>query len=218
MIRALRADSFWIVPVDDMVGQQPHAFHVPATGEELKGAHTYVTGGDTSQDCALKHCFPNHHFPGRHCGKRASRGNAKRRHRLADHVLAQDWTQRGSPITAARVWRPTGAFELNIAPYTGAVNQLAKKNRAAIPELRHKHTELVTRIRGGDGLSPFGNAIARQHLHTLPACEQLGVQAKLGGQRLVNPNEPRGSNLCGRETREEPLGQPRVCIVEWKRI
>jgi hypothetical protein len=106
---------------------------------------------------------------------------------------------------------------LEIAPYSGPVYQLAQEDRAAVTELRHERAELVPRIRGGDRLGRLGNTIARQRLHTFPAGEQLGIKAELGGQGPVQTNEPWGPDRSGQDTREEPLGQPRIRVVERKR-
>ena len=154
--------------------------------------------------------------PGGHRGERAGRGDAQRRHRLADHVLAQDRAERGPPVAAARVGRPTRAFELYIASRPGSVDDLAEEDRAPVPELRHERAELVPRVRGGNRLGRLGDAIARQHLHAFLAGEQVGIEAESGGQGPVNPNEPRGPDRGGRDAREEPLGQPRIRVVERK--
>jgi hypothetical protein len=75
----------------------------------------------------------------------------------------------------------------------------------------------VPGISGGNRLSRFGNTIARQHLRTFFAAEQFGIQTEPGGQWLVHPDEARGPDRSGQDTREEPFGQPRIRVVERKR-
>ena len=61
-----------------------------------------------------------------------------------------------------------------------------------------------------------GHTFACQHLYTFLAGEPIRIEGELEGQGPVNPNEPRSSDRDRQDAREEPLGQPRIRVVERK--
>ena len=62
-------NRFWVVPRDDVIGEMPDRLHIPARGEELKGADADVARRDAGQHGAGQRHFTPNGLAGRHSGE-----------------------------------------------------------------------------------------------------------------------------------------------------
>ena len=212
------ASSFGVVAGDDVIGEMPDRLHISARGKELKGADADVARRDAGQHGAGQRHFTPDGLAGRDNGERPGGGDAERGHRLADDVLAQDRSERGAAIAVAGERRGAGALELDVAAHAVGIDDLAEKNGPAITELRHEVAELVAGIGHGERLAELGHPVARKDRHALGRRKQSGIEPELAGEILVQPNEAGRSDGRRRQTRKEPLRQPRVAVVEGKNV
>jgi hypothetical protein len=75
-------------------------------------------------------------------------------------------------------------------------------------------TELVAGIGHGQRLAGLGHGIAGKDGDTLGRGKPGGVEPELSGEFLVQPDQAGRSNGGRRQTRKEPLRQPRVTVVK----
>ena len=185
VIGAVGVCRFRIVPVDDVIGQPPHALGIAARREKLERADANVAGGDAGEDGPGQRRLAHHALAGHDSGERARGGNAECRHRLADDVFAQHRTKRGTAIAPAREGRRARPLELDVTADTVGVDHLAEQDGAAVPELRHEMTELVAGIGHRNRVGAVGDPLAGEDLGALRAVEPIRVEAEMEGQRPV---------------------------------
>ncbi len=152
------------MPIDHVVGEDLRAGNVAARREVLKCADAHMARSHPRQDGAGLRRFPLHGLAGADRRERPRRRNPQGVHRFADQIFAQDRTQGGPPVAAARERRAAAAFQLDIAQHTRAVAHLADQNRPAIAQLRNKMTELMTCVGHGDGNNVLGQNVAGKKL------------------------------------------------------
>ena len=139
-----------------------------------------------------------HRPPGRHHGQRAGGRDAEGVHRLADDVLAQHRADRGQAVAAARERRAPGALEVQVAEAAVGVDELAEQQRAAVAEPRGRSRRTGARRRPAPpGVAPSGTAVPTSSRTPVGAAQPGGVEAELGGQRLVEHEQPRVGGLLG---------------------
>ena len=207
---------FGIVAVDDVVCEQPQRVGVAACREELEGADADMARRDAGQHGTGQEGLADHRFAGRHRRQRARGRDAQRFHRLADDVFAQHGPKSGTAIAAARERRRPRALELDVATATLRVDDLAQQDGAAVAELRREVAELVAGIGERNRLRARRDAVAGEDRRPGRGRQEAGVEAELGGQPLVQLEQPRRLHRRRIESGVEALGQPRVAVVESK--
>ena len=213
-IRILGFRRFRIVAGDRMGAQFPQRRLVAARGEILERADPYVARCHPRQDSAGQQRLAKHALARGHGGERPRRGNAQRRHRLADDIFPHHRAERRAPVAAARKRRAPRALQLQVAPPTGRVDHLAQKDRPAVAELRHEMPELVPGIGHGDRLGALGQPLAGQHVDALGRFQHVGLDAEFGGQSAVDLDELRRVHDGRRNLRVEVGRQTGVTVVE----
>jgi len=153
-------------------------------------------------------------FSGGHRGQCAGGANAKRSHRLAHDILAQNGAEHGAAVAHAREWSSTRALQLNITAHTVVVLHLAQQQCTAVPEPRHEAAELMSSVGHGKGFGPVRQSIACEHLHPLRRGKPVWIDPEMAGQGLVQPDQPRGGHRRRRKPGKKPLRQARVAVVE----
>ena len=216
-VRVSRVSGRRIVPRDDMIGEMPDAVDVPAGGKELEGADADMARGDAGQHGARQRHVTPDRLSGCDDGEGSGRGDAESGHRLADDVLAQDRAEGGSAVAVAGEWGGAGALELDVAARAIDIDNLSEKNGAAVAELRHEGAELVAGIGHREGFAELWHRIPRRKSRRLPARRALGIEPKVSGELVVQPDEAGRGDGGGRQARKEPLRQPRVAVVERER-
>src|ERR1039457_7704212 len=134
-LRGLR--DFRVVPGDRIIGQYPCGFCVAPYGEVLESAYAKVACRYPREESSRQGCIAKHAFPRGDCGQGPRGWHTQRRHRLTHDVLAQDRTERGSPVAAPREWSGARALKLDVVTHAVVAHHLAKQVCAAVPEPRH---------------------------------------------------------------------------------
>ena len=129
--------------------------------------------------------------PGRDDGQRAGGRDAEGVHRLADDVLAQHRPDRGQPVAAARERRAARALEVQVAQPPVGVGELAEQQRAAVAEPRDEAAELVPGVGLRDRGGAAGHPAPTSSAEPSRAAQPVRVEAELGGERLVEGEQPR---------------------------
>ena len=127
-------------------------------------------------------------FSGGHRGQCAGGANAKRSHRLAHDILAQNGAERGAAVAHAREWGSTRAFQLNITAHTAAVLHLAQQQCTAVAELRHEAAELMSSVGHSKGFGPVRQPVACEYLHSLRRAKPIRIDPEMAGEGLVQPD------------------------------
>ena len=125
-----------IVPLDGVVGEPAHERRIPLCGGELERPHPQVTRGDADEHRPRQHRLASHVVARRHDGQRAGRRHAEREHRRTDHVLAQHRPDGRSTVAPAGERRAARTLEVDVAPSSRTVDDLAEEQRPTIAELR----------------------------------------------------------------------------------
>ena len=205
---------FGVMTRDRVVGQAAQQIGVAERGGVLERAHPEVAGRDPREYRAGFERLARDPLPGDDHGQRPARGNAERVHRLADHVLAQHRPDHGLTVPAARERRAAGALEVQVAPLTAGVDELAQQQRPAVPQPRRVAAELVAGVRLRDGLGAGGERVTDQHPDAVVGAQRLGVGAELGRQVVVERQQP-GRGRLGRLPRHvETLELAHEGVVE----
>ena len=208
--------SFRIVPGEHVVGQRAQGLHVAAGGEELEGADADMARRHAGEHRAGQEPLARHVLAGRDRRERPGGGDAERRHRLADEVLAQHRAERRPPVRVARERRRPGALQLDVAAPLAA-DHLAEQDRPPVPELGHEIAELVPGIGRGERLGALGHAVAGERRDALGAGEPVGIEAEIERQRPVEPDQPRALDGRRREPGVEAGRQAGIAVVEGDR-
>ena len=186
-----------VVPGDRVVGEAAQQVDVAGGPGVLEAADPQVAARDPGEHGSRQQGLAAHRAPGRHHGEGAGRGDAEGVHRLADDVLAQHRADRGQAVAAARERRAPGALEVQVAKVAVGVDELAEQQRAPVAQTRGEPAELVPgvglRHRGGAA----GDEVADQQPQAVGAAQPGRVEAELGGQRLVEHEQPRVGSLLG---------------------
>ena len=122
-------------------------------------------------------------------------GMPKRVHRLAHDVLAQHRTDRGQTVAAARERRGPRALEVDVAKAAVTVDDLSEQEGPPVAQTRRVLAELVAGVGLRHRSGPAGYQVADQQAQAIEAAQEGGVEAQLGGQRLVEHQQSRVENL-----------------------
>ena len=160
-----------------------------------KRAHPQMAARHPGQHGSRQHRLAAHRAPRRHHGQGAGRGNAKSVHRLAHDVLAQHRTDRSQAVAAARERRGPRALEVDVAKGAVSVDDLSEQEGAPVAQTRRELAELVSGVglRHRSGTARY--QVADQQAQAIEAPQPGGVEAQLGGQRLVEHQQSRVENL-----------------------
>ena len=139
-------------------------------------------------------------------------------HGLADDVFAQDRAERGSAVAIAGERGGAGTLELDVAARPIESDDLAKKKDAAVTQLRDEVTKLMAGIGHGQRFAELGYGVAGKDGDTLRRGKPGGIEPELSCERLVQPDEEGRGDGGRRQTRKEPLRQPRVAVVKGKDV
>jgi hypothetical protein len=129
-----------------------------------------------------------------------------------------------SRSTGPSAARPSPRREYGVGPaplsrmsrqYTGAVDDLAKKNGASITELRDESPELVAGISHRERLATLGHQVTRKHLHTLRCGEPFWIEAEVQSELRIQPDQTRCSDRSRPEPRKKAIRQPRVAVIKF---
>ena len=196
-VGALGGRGAGVVAADRVVGQAAEQVDVAGGRGVLEAADAQVAAGDPGEHGAGQQRLAVDRSPGRDDGQRAGRGDAEGVHRLADDVLAQHRTDRGQTVAAAGERRAPGALEVEVAERAVGVHELAEQERAPVAETRDEPAELVPGVGLRHRGRTLGDVGADQQPQALGAAQPGGVEAQLGGQRLVEREQPRVGGLLG---------------------
>ncbi|GCC47720.1 hypothetical protein chiPu_0031879, partial [Chiloscyllium punctatum] len=199
-----------------MVGERAHAVGVAAGSEELEGADADVAGGDPGQHRTRQRGLAHHRLAGDDGSERAGGRDAQGEHRLADDVFAQDRTERGAAIAAARERCWATSLELDVAAEAALVDDFAEQDGAAVAELGNKVPELVAGIGHGDRVGPLGQPLAGEDFGALRCCQQVRIQPELDRQRPVQLDQPGGGHGGRRDAGKKVRRQRRIGVLERK--
>ena len=187
----------WMVPGDRVVGEAAQQVDVAGDRGVLEAADPQVAACDAGEHRPGQRRLPQH-LPARRHHRQGSGGrDAQRVHRLADDVLAQHRTDRGQAVATSCERRTTRTLQVDVAGEAIAVDLLAEQQRAPVAQTRHEPAELMSGIglRYRDGA--IRNEIAGQEAHTVGTVQPRGVEAQVGGQRLVQHEQPWVGNRFG---------------------
>jgi hypothetical protein len=112
-------------------------------------------------------------------------------HGLRHDVLAQHRSERRLAVTTARVRRRAGALQVELTTVALAIDELAEQQRPTVTEAAREAAELVPGVRLGDRRRAIGQSLSDQRGEAGGAAERSDVEAQLGGQRLVEHDQPR---------------------------
>ena len=198
---------------DDVIGQRLQRVPVLPGKEILEGADADMARRHAGQDRPGQGRLAPDVLARRHGGQRAGGRNAKRVHRLAHHVFAQDRPQPGPAIAHAGIGRGACALQLDVPADAAAIDHLAQQDRSAVAQLGREAAELVSGIGLRQRHGALGRAVAREDLSQVVASGQIG-QAKRVGQRGVERQKARRGDRRRVEPGEEAVRQAGVGIVE----
>ena len=140
------------MPLDCVIGKLANLVHLAPCGKELEGANPKMRRRNTRQHCAFFGAALAQHLLARQRGgEGAGRGNTQRMHGLTEQIFAQHRTQHCFAVTPARKRCGARPFQMNVAPLARAVDNLAQKERATIPQLRREPAELMPCIGHSQG-------------------------------------------------------------------
>ena len=111
-------------------------------------------------------------------------------HRLADHVLAQHRADGCLAVTTAGERRATRALQVQVATASVDVEHLAEQQRPAVAEAGRVATELVAGVGLRHRRRAVGRGVADEDGDTVGCSQRVGVDAELGGQLLVERQQP----------------------------
>ena len=212
--RDLGVGGLRVVPGDRVVGQAAQQVEIPRRGDELEAAHPQVAARDPGEHGAGQDRLATNRPAGRDDGEGSGRGDAQGVHRLADDVLAQHRPDRGQPVAAAREGGPARALEVEVAQASVGRGQLAEQERAAVTEPRGEPAELVAGVRLGDGSGAGGDEVADQQSGAVGAAQGVGVEAEIGGERVVQRQEPGVGGGLGLPGQRQLPELPREAVVQ----
>ena len=152
-----------VVARERVGGERDQRLAVVARGEELERADAEVARGHAREDRAGQRLLADDELAGRRDGERARGGDAERRHRLADEVLAQHRAERGASVAAARERRASGALELDVASPPVGADDLAEQDRPPVAELRDEPAELMAGVRERERLRACRDLVADEN-------------------------------------------------------
>jgi hypothetical protein len=156
-----------------------------------------MAGGDPGEHGSRQRGLAAHHAPGRHHGQGTRRGDAEGVHGVADDVLAQHRAHRGPAVPAAGEGRAAGTLEVQVARAAVGAGELAEQQGAPVAEPRAEPAELVPGVGLGDRRGAGRDGGPDQQPDALGAAQPGGVQAELGGQRIVEDEQPGVRSLLG---------------------
>ena len=213
----LRPCGLRIVAGDRIVCQPACPLGIALGGKILEGSHAEVACRYPSEHSSRQDCVAKHPLPCGHCGKGSRGRNTQRCHGLAQDVLTQNRTQRGSAVPTAGERGAARTLELDIVAHTIAPQDLAQQVGAAVAELRDEMPELVPGIGDGQRLGAHGHQVAGQNRHALLACESFRIQPQAAGEFYIQLDQARGRHRCRVYPGIEVLRQPRIRVFETKK-
>ncbi len=174
-----------IVTRDRVVGQASQQVQVGGGGGVLEAPDPQVAAGDAGEHGARQRRFAVHRESGADYCQRPRRRDTQSVHRLADDVLAQHRSHRGEAVTAAGERRGAGTLEVDVANAPVGADELAQQQRAPVAQPRHVAAELMPGVGLRYRSGAAGNQVAHQEAQPVCTAQPGRVEAKLGGQRLV---------------------------------
>ena len=150
--------------VDRIVEEFFKRCNIASRGKHLKGSHPYMACCNPSKHRAGQWLVAVDGFARADRCKRAGRGHPERIHGFADQIFTQDRSQPRAAITAARIGRGPGPFQLDVVtPFIGPVG-FAQQHRPPIAQLWCVMTKLMAGIKLGQRHCPIDQLIAAEHL------------------------------------------------------
>ncbi len=171
---------------------------------------------DPGEDCTRQELFARDLFARRDGSERPRGRDPQASHGLAHDVLAQHGAEPGTPIALPRKRGGARTLELDVAAHAIAIDQLSEENRPAIAQLGNPAPKLKTRVSHGERLGAVWHPISGQNLNAFRSLQSLGAEPEMEGQALVQLDQARFGYRGRGQAREEPVGKPRVGIVEEK--
>ncbi len=207
-----------VVAGDGVVGEDAEVFDVGLAvlraEEVLEGSDADVAGGDAGEDGAGQGRFAEDGLAGEDGGEGAGGGDAEGGHGFRDEVFAEDGTEGGASVSAAREGRGTGAFELDVEAAAGGGELLAEEVGAAVAELGDEVAELAAGVGLGEGFGAGCDAVAGKDFDAGGGGERGGVDAEVYGEGGVELDERGGRDGGGVDAGVETRGQAGVGVVE----
>ena len=187
-----------VVTGDGVVGEAAQQVDVARGPGVLEAPHAQMAARDPGEQGSGQHGLPDDRAPRGHHGEGTRRRDAERVHRLADDVLAQHRPDRGQTVTAAGERRAPRALEVQVARAAVGVGELTEQECAAVAETRDVPAELVPGVGLGHRRRTAGDDGSDEEAQSVGAAQHGGIQAELGGQRLVEDEQLRVGSLLGR--------------------
>ena len=187
-----------VVAGDRMIGEASQQLDVAGQRGVLEAPDAQVAAGDADEYGAGQHRFPLYRTSGAHHRERARRRNAQRVHRLTDDVFAEHRSHRGQAVATACERGAARPLEMEVPDATVIVDEFAEQQRPPVAQLRNEATELMPGVGLGYWGRTAGYQVAHQKSKSVSATQPGGVEAKLGGQRLVQDEQARvaGASAC----------------------
>jgi hypothetical protein len=184
-----------MVTGDGMVGQPAKQLQVAGGPGVLEAADPQVAARHAGEHGPGQERLAGHGATGRDHGEGAGRGDAEGVHRLAHDVLAQHRADHRQPVASAGERRPAGTLEVQVPHPALAVDELAQQERASVTQPRDEPAELVPGVCLCHRRGALGDEVADEQGQPVRAPEEGGVEPELGGQGLVEHEQPRVGDL-----------------------
>jgi hypothetical protein len=186
-----------VVAGDGVIGEAPQQVYVPRGPGVLEAAHAQMAARDPGENGSGLHRLAVHRAARCHHREGPCGGDAQRVHGLAHDVFPQHRAHHGPAVTVTGKRGAPGALQMDVEKAAVDVGNLAEQECPPVAEPGGVPAELVPRIglrhRGGTE----GDCIAGQELQAFGTAQEGGVQAKRGGQRLVQHEQPRVGGVLG---------------------
>ena len=135
-------------------------------------------------------------------------------HGFGDEVFAEDGAEGGASVAAVGVGGGASAFELDVV--VGAVEggDFAKEDRSSVAEVGIEGGELVAGVGHGEGGGAGGEMVAGESGEAVGGVEEVGGEAELVGEIVVECDEFGGGDGGGFGGLVEGVGEVGVGVLE----
>ncbi len=180
-----------VVAGDRVVGEPAQQIAIAEPGGVLERADAQVARRNSGEHGPRQHSFAGDVLTGGDHRQRTRRGDSEGVHRLADQHLAQHRPDRRLAVATAGEGRAPGTLEVQVASPATRVDDLTQQQRPTIAEPRRVAAELVSGVGHRDRGRSGRCDVAGEDRNAVRRPQRLGVEPELGGQRMVEEQQPR---------------------------